>query len=259
MEILPEDSSAKDLFFRALSRGTLEVVKAVVSLGANVNWRQDTKFGLSGLQIAVVRRSLEMLEFLLSKGADVNVVDKAGQTPLMAACGIGQPAMVEKLCQVPGILLNSRDIQGNTALMIALATNHIQCVEKLRAVTGVDWNALNKDGLSTIMLAVILGYVGVVEALLPVSSLDLKIKTSDGNSLAHFAVDSDKVNSQRILQLLCQDERVDWNTEDPEGKRPVLLALELNKVEMFRSLVRTPGVETNITDSEGRSLVQLVM
>ena len=200
-----------------------------------------------------------MLELLLSKGADVNLADKVGRTPLMTACGVGQPAMVEKLCQVPGINLNSRDNLGFTALMYAVADNHVQCVEKLRAVTGVDWDALNKDGLSAIMFAVFGGHVGVVEALLPVSTLDLNTKTSAGVSVAHIAVRSDEVDSLRILELLCQDERVDWNTEDPLGKRPVLLALELNKVEMFRSLVRTPGVETNITDGEGRSLVQLVM
>ena len=143
--------------------------------------------------------------------------------------------------------------------MYAVVNNKVQCVEKLRTTTGVDWNAVSKVGNSAVLMAVSYGHVGVLEALLPVSSLDLKIKTSAGVSVAHFAVDSDKVNSLRILELLCQDERMDWNTEDPEGKRPVLLALELNKVEMFRSLVRTPGVDTNITNSEGRSLVQLVM
>ena len=176
----------------------------------------------------------------------------------MASCDFGLPAMVERLCKVPGMNLNSPDVEGATALMYAVV-NSVQCVEKLRAITGLDWNAVNKKGSTAIMLAVYLGYVGVVEALLPVSTLDLNIKTSGGASVAHFAVGSDKVNAKRILELLCEDGRVDWNIPDPEGNRPVLLALKLNKVEMFRSLVRTPGVETNITDSEGRSLVQLVM
>ena len=46
---------------------------------------------------------------------------------------------------------------------------------------------------------------------------------------------------------------------DQEGDRPVLMALRRNKVDMFKTLVRTPGVNTNITDGEGRTLVQLVM
>ena len=153
---------------------------------------------------------------------EFGLANKAGLTPLMFACVDDQPAMVEKLCQVPGINLNYRDIKGFTALMCAVATNHVQCVEKFRAINGVDWDAL-KHGLSAIMVAVKWGHVGVVEALLPVSSLNLNIKTSAGFSVAHYAVASDKVNSLRILELLCQDERVDWNTEDPMGKRPVLL------------------------------------
>ena len=58
--------------------------------------------------------------------------------------------------------------------------------------------------------------------------------------------------------FLCEDGRVNWNINSGPGY-PVLMALKLNKVEMFRALVRTPGVDTSITDGEGRSLVQLVM
>ena len=114
------------------------------------------------------------------------------------------------------------------------------------------------NGLSAIMLAVSLGHVGVVEALLPVSTLDLTIIDSDGYSVAHKAVMSEEVNSLGILELLCQDGRVDWNINTGPGF-PVLMTLEFNKVGMFRALVRTPGVNTNITDGEGKSLVQLVM
>ena len=96
METLPEDSSARDLFFRALERGTVEELKAVVRLGANVNWRKDTEAGPTGILTAVVLGSLEKLEFLLSMGADVNQLDKLERTPLMAACAIGLPDMVER-------------------------------------------------------------------------------------------------------------------------------------------------------------------
>ena len=107
------------------------------------------------------------------------------------------------------------------------------------------------------MIAVAEGHVGVLEALLPVSSLDLNITDKYGWSAAHKAVDSDEGNSLRILELLCQDGRVDWNLNTGPGY-PLLMALRRNKVEMFRTLVRTPGVNTDITDGEGRSLLQLV-
>ena len=154
MEILPEDSSAKDLFFRAMKQGSLEMVKGMVSLGANINWREDTEVGATGLQLAVLRGSMEKLKFLLSKGADVNLVSKRGLTPLMIACCTGQPAMVARLCRVPAINLNSQDSLGVTALMYAASRNKVQCVEKLRSIAGVDWNAVSKFGYSAVMLAV---------------------------------------------------------------------------------------------------------
>ena len=259
MDILPENSSAKDLFFRVMRGGSVEDVWTLVRHGANINWREDTGDGFTGLLVAVDRRKKKLLEFLLSKGADANLADKHGVTPLMFACGLGLPAMVEKLCQAPGINLNTGENEGYTALMIAVSGNKPQCVEKFRAIAGagIDWNA-GKDGYSAVMFAVAMGHVGVVEALLPISNLDLSLTGNNGCSVAHIAVKSDKENSLRILQLLCQDGRVNWNVNTGPGN-PLLMALERNKVEMFRTLVRTPGVNTDITDPQGRSLAQLVM
>ena len=67
----------------------------MVRLGADVNWRV-TESGLTGLLIAAVHGREKKLEFLLSKGADVNLASKKGSTPLMMACFAGQPAIVER-------------------------------------------------------------------------------------------------------------------------------------------------------------------
>ena len=262
MEILPGDSTAKSLYFRAIKAGSVEDFKVLVHLGADVNWR-DENTTFTGLLIALALGKKDLVEFLLSKGADVNLADENERcrwTPLMWLCILGLPDQVEGLCQVPGIQLNARHhILGHTALMCAAAENNVQCIEKLRAVAGVDWNVVTGLGYSALMLAIQRGHFGVVEALLPVSSLDLNWYSRAGLSAALIAVQSDHVDALKILQLLCQDGRVNWNTVDEEGDSPVVMALYLNKVEMFRTLVKTPGVNTNITDGEGRSLVQLIM
>ena len=265
MDVLTEDATAKALYFRGVRQGSVEDVKVLVRLGADVNWREEGTT-LTGLLIALAGKKKTLLEFLLSKGADVNLPDdREGWrwTPLMWVCLGGLPDMVERLCKVPGINLNARHhLLGHTALMYAVVQDNVQCIEKLRAISGVDWNAVTGLGYSAAMLGVQRGHVGVVEALLLVSSLDLNMTNQGGFSVAHIVVESDQVDYRRylrILQLLCQDGRVDWNAVDFDGYSPVLRALELNKVEMFRTLVKTPGVNTNITDGEGRSLVQLVM
>ena len=265
MDILPEDTSAKTLYFRAIRSRSLAAVETLVSLGADVTWRDED--GSPGLHLSTVRQEVDKLEFLLSKGADVNQTDRKGRTALMVACLCGLPAMVERLCQVPGINLNSRDgtrvnctalLFAVTSLTVSDSLNHLQCVEKLRAVTGVDWDAVDSVfGFSGIMAAVYLGHTGIVETLLPVSNLSLT--NTDGDTVAHLAVKSTQAVALRILQLLCQDGRVDWNTLDRKGKSPAMIALELNKVDMFRCLVRTPGVDTDLTDGEGRNLMQLIM
>lgn len=139
--------------------------------------------------------------------------------------------------------------------MYAALSSNVQCIEKLRAVAGVDWNAVTGIGYTALMLAVQRGFVDVVEALLLVPGLDLNMTNHGGLSATLIAVNSDEENSLKILELLCQDGRVNWDTVDS----PIFEALYLNKVEMFRTMVKTPGVNTNISDVEGRSLVQLIM
>ena len=46
--------------------------------------------------IAAYNGRKKKLEFLLSKGADVNLAGKKGWTPLMAACWTGLSAVVER-------------------------------------------------------------------------------------------------------------------------------------------------------------------
>ena len=116
MDILPENSTAKDLFFRTIRGGSLEDVKTLVRLGVNINWSDNTEDGNTGLLVAVVKRKKKLVEFLLSKGANVNLGNKHGSTPLMFACVLGLPAMVEKLCQAPGINLNTGTNEGYTVL-----------------------------------------------------------------------------------------------------------------------------------------------
>lgn len=99
MEILPGDSTAKTLYFRAIRAGSVEDVKVLVRYGADVNWRdEDTTF--TGILFALALGKKDLVEFLLSKGADVNLTDEKGRcrwTPLMWVCQLGLPDRVERL------------------------------------------------------------------------------------------------------------------------------------------------------------------
>ena len=54
------------------------------------------------------------------------------------------------------------------------------------------------------------------------------------------------------MELLCKDERVDWNTRDVAGNTPLLFCLKGNQLEMARLLLSTPRVDLHVKDGDGK-------
>ena len=72
---------------RAGEPQVLEVVKMLVEeLGADVNFVADT--GETALHAAAYRGVNSVVQYLVDKGAKLDVVDKSGRTPLQVADGV---------------------------------------------------------------------------------------------------------------------------------------------------------------------------
>jgi len=63
---------------------------------------------------------VEIARLLVENGANVNIHDKYGATPLHRAASIGNEAVLKFLVQVKGIRLDGRDCEGNTPLHSAI-------------------------------------------------------------------------------------------------------------------------------------------
>ncbi|KAK8647505.1 hypothetical protein V6N13_121240 [Hibiscus sabdariffa] len=67
----------------AASIGNLEIMEILLSKGANVNVKNDG--GRTALHYAASKGWLKIAELLISHGAEVDATDRTGQTPLMNA------------------------------------------------------------------------------------------------------------------------------------------------------------------------------
>jgi Fem-1 family protein b len=74
-------------------QGHFEIVKALVSAGANVNG--TTKAKSTPLRAACFEGRLDIVEFLVSHGADVNVANKFNNTCLMISAYKGHRDVVK--------------------------------------------------------------------------------------------------------------------------------------------------------------------
>ncbi|KAM4676833.1 KN motif and ankyrin repeat domain-containing protein 2 isoform 2-T6 [Discoglossus pictus] len=96
----------------------IETVTQMLRLG-DVNCRAS-QAGQTALMLAVSHGRLDVVRALLGCGADVNVQDHDGSTALMCACEHGHADIVSLLLAVPACDVALTDNDGSTALSIAL-------------------------------------------------------------------------------------------------------------------------------------------
>jgi hypothetical protein len=75
---------------------------------------------------------VDLLKDLISAGADVNVKDDNGKTPLILAANQGQGECVYPLIAANADL-NAQDQAGQTALMVAAGLDRTRIIEALKA------------------------------------------------------------------------------------------------------------------------------
>lgn len=80
----------------------MDIVKYLVSKGANVNGSKENGMGMTPLHLAAVNPeeiTLEPLKYLIKSGAKLNIQDSFGNTPLFLAFGSGNNEAVKLLIE----------------------------------------------------------------------------------------------------------------------------------------------------------------
>ena len=121
----------------AVAEAHLEAVRLLVHFGAELDLRDLD--GLSALQLAMQCRKIpstdpQLLRILLEEGADPNVQDQNGRTPLHMAAFESQLEAVEILTEF-GADLQTRDNDGHTAVQLAINCRKPQRTEQKSSLT----------------------------------------------------------------------------------------------------------------------------
>lgn len=109
--------------------GDRGIVRALLDAGAEMNqtscWGETALFGAASFT-----NGLPTVRLLLTRGADVNIANQAGWTPLMQAALDGSAGIVrELLSHKPD--LDAKDQDGKTALDLAVQYQHADVVQLL--------------------------------------------------------------------------------------------------------------------------------
>jgi len=107
---------------------------------------RDVTTGESGLHIVVQRRDLTWLSFLLTKGANPNIRDNKGITPLVLATQIGFIDGAQQLI-AKGAKVDIPDTTGETPLISAVHRHDVPMM-RLLLLAGADPDRADSSGRS---------------------------------------------------------------------------------------------------------------
>ena len=147
-------SSVDDQLWSAASSGDLEGAKSAVEDGADVDYYVSPfkdSVRMSVLQVAAMNGHTDVVALLLSRGANINIVDKSGDTPLNTALLHNKKAVIELL------VANGADVRhagtwGHTPLHNA-AINGDADTARLLLDHGADPNAVDDAGETPLDIA----------------------------------------------------------------------------------------------------------
>lgn len=122
------------------------VIKMLDEPGSTVVNARDISTGQSGLHIAAARRDVTWLSFLLGKGANPNLADKKGVTPLMLATQLGFAEGVQALAN-SGARVDVANDAGETPLISAVHRRDVALM-RILLKAGADPDRTDNSGRS---------------------------------------------------------------------------------------------------------------
>ncbi|MHC4072283.1 MAG: ankyrin repeat domain-containing protein, partial [Planctomycetota bacterium] len=121
-------SQAKKDLNQAAVDGDLDRVKSLVSGGADVNVKN--RMGMTPLVVAAMNDRTAVCEFLVANGADLNAKDGRSQTALYFAVDKGNKELVEMLVK-KGADVNITTGRGENAFSLAKKNQNTEIVDLL--------------------------------------------------------------------------------------------------------------------------------
>lgn len=143
----------------AARNGQLQAVSQLVERHLTPVNYQTYNEGTTALAAAIVGGFLEIVKYLVEHGADVNLANLRGETPLHLACLTDNDKLISFLVR-EGCWLESEDECGDSPLMYATREDKLVAVEQL-LMHGADADHPNEDGETPFMLAQELACDGV--------------------------------------------------------------------------------------------------
>jgi ankyrin repeat protein len=189
----PEVVNAKDndgwtpLHFAALGTSDIEILKYLISQGANINAKSKRTLKMSEvtpLHVAIIKRNIEFAEFFISAKANVNASSETAGTPLYTAAIMGRTDFAKSLELAKILVFAKADVNAvvnnGTLLHNATVGGSVEAV-KILVYAGANVNAKDDKGNTPLHVAALLENIELIRFLV-FAGADVNAKDNSGNT-----------------------------------------------------------------------------
>ncbi|PPS22630.1 ankyrin repeat domain-containing protein, partial [Brachyspira murdochii] len=179
-----------DELMNAVSKGDMKALEKLIKDDTDLNKQYDN---ITPLGLAAARNDKEMVKFLVEKGADINLEDGYGYTPLIRAMKYSNIALVKDIIDLKPDLNAICSATGDTPLTYLVREvwfGSDACYYMIK--NGADINKKNKEGNTPLIVAVenvVVSY-GMLGVIINMGA-DYNIKNNDGKTAMDIVIEED--------------------------------------------------------------------
>ena len=198
--------------------GHVEMLQFFLARGADVNIADSG--GRTALHCAAQGDHAAAAALLIESGADINATDSRGRTPLDSAQRLGSAA-VDKLLREHGAKSGALVVRRETPLHVAAGGGHLEATRTLVSA-GVDVNARDPQGRTPLHRAAAGGHMGTVIFLVEAGA-DATARDDTGRTPAECAREAGHFGSAAAIEeALPEPEKDSGEPDQPTISRNVI-------------------------------------
>jgi len=175
--------------------GNEEEIKKLIDDGADVNMVDEN--GDTPLTISCEKRDLKIIKYLIEKGAETNISNSTGNSPLNLVCRDESESSLEildYLIENKKTDINFKDKNGNSALLVASYFRNNKVISKLIKKVEMKVNIQNVYGDTPLIICPYFKNEKIVSELVK-KKADMNIKNKYGEN--YVSVKSNKSKSSK--------------------------------------------------------------
>ena len=185
------DNNGNGIFNYAAKAGNIPLMNYLLKQGISykkLNKQGENAMILASRGIRNKTNSLKSFQYLESLGISPNIVSKNGITPLHAISYRGKDIEIFEYFLSKGVDINQEDDKGNTPFMNAALTNGLNVVKLLQNYVK-DINHKNKKGNSALSFAIQRNSIDIINYLIELRA-DVSVKDNKGNNIFFYLIKS---------------------------------------------------------------------